>query len=210
MFDDLSNPGSIGDNPNIGSTVVKAVKTQLTGFFEQQSPDEAQLTFLGATPLKLLRFGPDPDGIVTYATLGCSSEPMQDPALVAPDPLQGPRAELILPVRGGLDDVIRPLAMLAAAPTIEGLVLQEGALLDFASPLWKDSRFTGFIVHSSEVPDVEVSVGATDTAVVKLLQPVPATPNELALARARGVAELDRLWEEQGADLTDPHRVSVA
>lgn len=209
MFD-LSNPGSIGDDFPDSTAVIDQVRKQLTGYFEQQSPDEAQLTFLGANPLKLLRFGPDRDNIVTYATLGCSAEPMQDPAHTVTDPINGPRAELILPIVGGLDEVIRPLAMLAAAPTIEGLILQEGALLDFATPLWENSRFTGFILHSSEAPDVEVTLSGAGASVVKLLQPVPATPNELALARARGVAELNKLWEEQGANLADPHRSSAA
>ena len=133
-------------------------------------------------------------------------------ASVAPD--DGPRAELALPIIGGLDAVTRPLAMLAASPSIEGLVLQDGALLDFGQPLWPDARFTGFVLVDADVPDV--TVGGNDgeaddarPATVSILQPVPATPNEFALARAKGVAELRTQWREKGTVLADPHRASV-
>lgn len=207
------------------SAITAAVRAQLSGYFEESDPGQARLTFLGADAVTLLRFGPDPDGTVTYATLGCSTSPMQDPTAPIADPDSGPRAELVLPVIGGLDAVTRPLAMLAASPSIEGLILQEGALLDFGSPLWPDARFTGFVIVDSDVPDVTVGAGETgetgagDPAngsaggpgpvTVAMLRPVPATPNEFALARAKGVAELLALWRERGSALSDPHRSSV-
>ncbi len=186
-----------------------AAKSQLCGYFEEQSPAQAQLTFLGANPMSLLRFGPDGDGIVTYVTLGCSAEPMQDPNAMVLDLDNGPRAELILPVKGGLDEVIRPLAMVAASPTIEGLVLQRGALLDFGAPLWADSRFTGFVIVDSGIPAVAISAGSAAGNTIDFLQLVPATTNEFALARAKGVAELEALWQTQGVDKADPHRASA-
>lgn len=193
------------------SPIVDAVRAQFCGYFEESDPPEAQLKFLGADSLTLLRFGPDTDGTVTYATLGCSANPMHDPSELMPDPSSGPRVELVLPVIGGLDAVTRPLAMLAASPTVEGLVLQEGALLDFGSPLWPDARFTGFVLADAEVPDVTVEPAAPGGApvTVGILRPVPATPNEFALARAKGSAELRALWESQGTVLADPHRSSV-
>ena len=186
------------------NAVTNAVARHLRGYFEQTDPAAAKLTFLGADSLTVLRFGPDANRTVTYATVGCSASPMQDPADFAPDPEEGPRAELVLPVRGGLDAVLRPLAMLAAAPAIEGLILQPGALLDFNSPLWEGARFTAFLLVDSPVPDVDAAGRA-----VSLLQPVPITPNELALARAKGAAALREAWRTQGADLADPHRVSA-
>lgn len=236
------------------TAIIDAVRAHLCGYFEESAPGEAKLTFLGADPLTVLRFGPDRDGTVTYATLGCSRSPMQDPSAMVTDPDDGPRAELVLPVMGGLDAVTRPLAMLAASPSIEGLVLQDGALLDFGQPLWPDARFTGFVLVDAEVPDVTVGGNGGETggagndgdgkagegnsgestdsdmdvfgaplamgigapagndarpATVAILQPVPATPNEFALARAKGVAELRTRWREKGTVLTDPHRASV-
>ena len=196
------------------TVIIDAVRAHLCGYFEESAPGEAKLTFLGADPLTVLRFGPDRDGTVTYATLGCSRSPMQDPSAMVTDPDDGPRAELALPIIGGLDAVTRPLAMLAASPSIEGLVLQDGALLDFGQPLWPDARFTGFVLVDADVPDV--TVGGNDgeaddarPATVSILQPVPATPNEFALARAKGVAELRTQWREKGTVLADPHRASV-
>ncbi|MDY0114787.1 MAG: suppressor of fused domain protein, partial [Corynebacterium sp.] len=64
----------------------------------------------------------------------------------------------------------------------------------------------------ADVPDVTVDAAA-DTAAepitVAMLQPVPATPNEFALARAKGVPELRALWRDKGTVLADPHRASV-
>lgn len=226
------------------TAIIDAVRAHLCGYFEESAPGEAKLTFLGADPLTVLRFGPDRDGTVTYATLGCSRSPMQEPSAMVTDPDDGPRAELVLPIIGGLDAVTRPLAMLAASPSVEGLVLQDGALLDFGQPLWPDARFTGFVLVDADVPDVTVGGNGGETgdtgkdrdgtdpdmdvfgtplamgigapaaddarpATVSILQPVPATPNEFALARAKGVAELRTQWREKGTVLADPHRASV-
>ncbi|WP_075691569.1 suppressor of fused domain protein [Corynebacterium sphenisci] len=191
------------------SPILDAVRRRLCGYFEESDPASATLTFLGAGALTILRFGPDTAGVVTYATVGCSAEPMSDPADFAPDPVAGPRAELLLPVHGGLDAVTRPLAMLAAAPTVEGLVLRPGALLDFTAPLWPEARFTGFVLLDAEVPEVDPAhlPGAPAGAEpVRFLQAVPATANELALARAKGAAALVEAWRAQGADPGDPHR----
>lgn len=191
------------------TTITQLVSDHLRGFFEEAEPATAKLTFLGADPLTLLRFGPDGERVVSYATVGCSVAPMRDPSDFTPDPTAGPRAELVWPVRGGLDAVTRPLAMIAAAPAVEGLILQPGALLDFTSPLWEGARFTACVLLDAEVPDCPVPGQGLDDDVVKLLQPVPVTPNEIALARAKGVAELQAKWAEQGADLADPHRSPV-
>lgn len=202
MFDNLTGPiEPAGPDPQ---AIMKSVRESLCAYFEESSPGEAQLTFLGSTPLKLLRFGPDSDRMVTYATLGCSAEPMQDPSAMVVDPTSGPRAELVIPIRGGLDTIIRPLGILAASPSIEGLVLTDGALIDFGSPLWEHAPFTGFVLTRSEIPPVRA-----DGADVTIFQPIPATTNEFALARAKGSEELLRIWREQGVDFSDPHRTSA-
>lgn len=202
LFDNLNDP--MFPTQAASNAILSAVRAAFTSYFEQSNPDEAKLTFLGSAPLKLLRFGPDRDDVVTYTTLGCSAEPMQNPAAPMVNPSAGPRAELALPVRGGLDAVIRPLGVLCAAPSIEGLVLTGGALIDFGQSLWDKSRFTGFVLTQSDIPPV-----ATEDAEVIIFQPIPATANELALARARGVDELIATWHSHGTDYADLHRSSV-
>src|SRR5262245_12038768 len=71
----------------------------------------AAVTFLGAEPIDVLRFGPHPDGYFRYATVGMSAEPMGDPAAAVRDPA-GPRAELLLSLRAPRDSVARRLAVL--------------------------------------------------------------------------------------------------
>ncbi len=98
-------------------------------------PDaRAAVTFLGTDRIEVLRF--HEGDIVRYATLGMSAHPMTDPTAVIADPVAGPRAELVLSVRGGVADtgkVLRPLAVLAASPQVEGLVVAPGASLDVGS-----------------------------------------------------------------------------
>lgn len=95
----------------------------------------AAMTFVGTDRIEVLRFldpgqtsdsGEGEGAVVRYATLGMSARPMADPTVVVPDPDRGPRAELVLSVRAGLadtDKVLRPLAVLAASPQVEGLVV---------------------------------------------------------------------------------------
>ena len=64
-------------------------------------------------------------------------------------PGEGPRAELVLSVRAGLadtDKVLRPLAVLAASPQVEGVVVAPGASLDVGEPLWPGAPFTSVLV----------------------------------------------------------------
>ncbi|MCZ4516458.1 suppressor of fused domain protein, partial [Streptomyces sp. ActVer] len=64
-------------------------------------PDaRAAVTFLGTDRIEVLRFsdgtaGEADQGIVRYATLGMSAQPMADPTAVVADPVAGPRAELV-------------------------------------------------------------------------------------------------------------------
>ncbi len=104
-------------------------------------PDaRAAVTFLGTDRIEVLRFV---DGdLVRYATLGMSARPMADPTAVLADPVKGPRAELVLTVRAGLadtDKVLRPLAVLASTPQVEGVIVAPGASLDVGEPLWPDA-----------------------------------------------------------------------
>ncbi|MFF7336344.1 suppressor of fused domain protein [Streptomyces sp. NPDC008163] len=190
-------------------------------------PDaRAAVTFLGTDRIEVLRFI---DGdIVRYATLGMSAQPMSDPTAVVADPLKGPRAELVLSVRGGLadtDQVLRKLAVLAASPQVEGLVVAPGASLDVGEPLWPGAPFTSVLVAESGglVEDLELDEAVLGSGPVRsggretggTLEPVrflpllPMTQNEAAWKRVRGAQELQEKWLSQGTDLRDPLRRSV-
>lgn len=178
-------------------------------------PDaRAAVTFLGTDRIEVLRFpGSDGDGdaLVRYATLGMSAAPMTDPSAVLADPERGPRAELVLTVRAGAadtDKVLRPLAVLAASPQVEGVVVAPGASLDLGEPLWPRAPFTSVLVAESGglVEDLELDAPADP---VRFLPLLPMTPNEAAWKRVHGAAALRERWLAHGTDLRDPRRASV-
>jgi hypothetical protein len=168
----------------------------------------AALTFLGADRIEILRFRAEEDGLYRYATLGMSAQPMADPADPAPDPVRGPRAELLLTVRGGQDALLRPLAVFAATPQVEGLVVAPGASLDLGEPLWPGAPFSAVLVGEPGglVPDLELPPPADP---VRFLPLLPMTPNEAAHKRVHGAADLQERWLRHGTDLRDPRRRGV-
>ena len=161
------------------------------------------MTFLGTEPMRVLRFV-GPGDLVRYVTLGCSAEPMGDPQALVPDP-DGPRAELVMHLKGGVDGLVRALAILGAAPSVEGLVLRKDSLIDLGEPLWPGSSFTGVVLRESEVPELSVGNGSP----VEFLRAVPVTHNESAWVRLKGAAELVSAWDEAGIDTADPFRSAV-
>jgi hypothetical protein len=159
----------------------------------------ASVSFLGTDQIDVLRFGPDEDGLVRYATLGMSRHPMSGSSELT---TEGPRAELVLSVQGAHDTVLRRLGALAASPSIEGVVITAGAGLDLGEPLWDGSRFTAVLVGEPGglVPDLE------ELAFLPLL---PMTPNEAAWKRVHGATALEERWLAQGRDLRDPMRAEA-
>lgn len=174
-------------------------------------PDaRAAVTFLGTDRIEVLRF--TEGDLVRYATLGMSAHPMTDPTAVIADPVRGPRAELVLTVRAGLaptDKVLRPLAVLAASPVVEGLVVAPGASLDVGEPLWEGAPFTSVLVAE---PGGLVEDLALDEPMdpVRFLPLLPMTANEAAWKRVHGAAALQERWLARGTDLRDPLRTAVA
>jgi hypothetical protein len=189
-----------------GDGVLVVVEAHLVSVLGADS-GRAGVSFLGSERIDVLRFGPDPDGLVRYVTLGLSRAPMTgaEEAVVTGD---GPRAELVLSVRGLQDTVLRRLAAVAASPTVEGLVLAPGAGVDLGEPLWDGARFTALLVGESGglVPDVEVP-GLPD--LVRFLPLLPMTANEAAWKRVHGAAALEERWLAQGCDLRDPGRAEA-
>ncbi|MCX5385479.1 suppressor of fused domain protein [Streptomyces sp. NBC_00083] len=173
-------------------------------------PDaRAAVTFLGTDRIEVLRF--TEGDIVRYATLGMSAQPMADPTAALADPVKGPRAELILSVRAGLadtDKVLRALAVLAASPQVEGVVVAPGASLDTGEALWPGAPFTSVLVAEPGglVEDLELDEPMDP---VRFLPLLPMTANEAAWKRVRGAEELQERWLAQGTDLRDPLRPSV-
>ncbi|AXK31569.1 suppressor of fused domain protein [Streptomyces armeniacus] len=179
-------------------------------------PDaRAAVTFLGTERIEVVRFVTrDPEPVVRYATLGMSAAPMADPAALLADPDRGPRAELLLSLRPGradagtLDKVLRPLAVLAASPQVEGVVVVPGASLDVGEPLWPGAQFTSVLVAEGGglVPDLELDEPLEP---VRFLPLLPMTPNEAAWKRVHGAAALEERWLRHGTDLRDPLRAPV-
>lgn len=176
-------------------------------------PDaRAAVTFLGTDRIEVLRFVGDlGNEVVRYATLGMSAQPMSDPTAVVADPLRGPRAELVLTVRGGradTDKVLRPLAVLAASPQVEGVIVAPGASLDVGEPLWPGAPFTSVLVAEPGglVEDLELDEPCDP---VRFLPLLPMTPNEAAWKRVHGAEALQERWLRHGVDLRDPLRSGV-
>ncbi|SFB91153.1 suppressor of fused domain protein [Streptomyces aidingensis] len=199
--------------------VLAAVENALTAALGPVDA-RASVTFLGTERIEVLRFlgedGPGEGGpVLRYATLGMSAEPMADPTAVLADPERGPRAELLLTLRPGtrpplppLDRVLRPLAALAAAPRVEGLVIVPGASLDLGEPLWPGAPFASVLVAEPGglVPDLGLPAPREP---VRFLPLLPLTPNEAAWKRVHGAAALRERWLRHGTDLRDPQRTGV-
>ncbi|MDX2355758.1 suppressor of fused domain protein [Dietzia sp. PP-33] len=194
------SPGDQSGSPSVLVAVREHLITHLG-----PDPQEASVTFLGAAPIRILRFVDIESGLVRYASLGCSADPMGDPSALVPDPT-APRAELSLVLQGGVDGIVRALAVLAAAPAVEGLVLSEGALIDLGEPLWPGAAFTAVVLRAPEIPDVELG---GESAPVRIFRAVPVTHTEAAWVRLKGSGELEDAWAEAGIDVTDPARRAV-
>lgn len=190
------------------AAVAPAVEAHLTGALGRPT-GRASVTFLGAEPLTVLRFGPDGRGLRRYATVGASAAPMADPTSLAADPVRGPRAELVLSARAPVDSVLRALAAMCAAPAVDGLVLTPGACLELGEPLWEGAAFTAVLLAAPDalVPDLVLPEPADP---VRFLPVLPLTAAEAAWKRAHGAAALQALWLTEGTDLHDPGRVCVA
>ena len=142
------------------SETAASVRAHLVSWFESLgAPDSASVTFVGLEPIEILRFGPDPQDDYFYVTVGCSRYPMVDPGSYNADPVRGPRAEILLRVKGGVgpeSGIARTLAVLAAVPSVDGVVLKEGLMLRLGAPLWKGAEETAVRIEPSGVADLKL------------------------------------------------------
>jgi hypothetical protein len=166
-------------------------------------PARASVSFVGVEPIEVLRYLDVRLGLVTLMTLGMSRRPMGDGDIGVDSP--GPRAELIAQIRGDSGDLWRRLAVLAAAPVVEGVTYAEGMTVDLGVPLDESSRCTGGVIGLS--PFAAINTGRGEVAILRF---IPATPTELAYSRVRGSPALRELWEQAGTDLFDLGRAAVA
>ena len=170
------------------------------------SPQKASVTFLGVEPVDVLRF--ETDTQVVYISVGCARHPMTDPTDLAADPLRGPRAEVVIRMaqKRELPGLHRSLALLAAAPSVEGIVLVPDALIDLGEPLWSGSSCTAVVLEPDDIEDCPLP---DPMSAVTFLRAVPVTGNEAAWVRLRGVDALRRAWDEAGIDVADPDRIAA-
>ena len=166
-----------------------------------ERPSRASTSFVGVDPIEVLRFGSDP--ISSYVTLGMSRRPM-----TAADSFDldgdGPRAELLVQTRGDGGQLWRRLAVLGAAPAVEGVVYLEGMTADLGVPLTAGSRCTGVLIAASALAAV-----VTPSGPVHIYRALPATSAELAWARVHGATALRERWEQHATELLDLRRIGV-
>jgi len=164
-------------------------------------PVSASVTFLGAESIEVLRYGADGDGVYRYVSLGCSRHPMIDPTGILADPTTGPRAEVVVALRGPTPTgLARSIAVVAAAPAVEGLVLNADALVDLETPLWERAPFTAMLLGPSDIADVDLPVPVT------VLSATPITATEAAWVRLKGAEAMREAWRVDGVDVLNPAR----
>jgi len=194
-----------------------SVRDHLRDYFTSAGMDAeplvASVTFLGVERIDVLRFGPDQrrgrDGVFHYISVGCARYPMTDAASALADPIRGPRAEITMSLRDGApaDGLARSLAVVAATPAVEGVVLGTGALVDLSSPLWTGAAFTAVLLGESEIPDLPLDPPRDP---VQFLSAVPITQTEGAWVRLKGAEAMRQAWADDGVDVLDPGRRAAA
>ncbi|MGE0217670.1 suppressor of fused domain protein [Mycolicibacterium sp.] len=188
--------------------VLAAVRAQLREHFTRAGvtadPDEASVTFLGTERIDILRFAGTDDVAVHYVSLGCSRHPMVDPAEFVTDPARGPRAEVVVALKGpSPTGLARSVAVVAAAPAVEGLILEPDGLVDLETPLWQGAPFTAFLLGHSDIAEVSLPEPLSP---VRVLSAVPITATEAAWVRLKGAQAMREAWVQDGVDPADPRR----
>ncbi|MCB1292024.1 MAG: suppressor of fused domain protein, partial [Mycobacterium sp.] len=132
------------------------LRTHFAAAGVESEPEVASVTFLGVERIDVLRFGPDDAGVYHHVSLGCSRYPMTDAGSGVVDPVRGPRAEIVLSLRGSkpITGLARSVAVLAATPAVDGVVLVPDALVDLSGPLWTGAPFTAVLLGESEIAEL--------------------------------------------------------
>lgn len=167
-------------------------------------PESASVTFLGVERMDVLRWGPVL-GLYHYVSLGCSRHPMTDPSMAVVDPVRGPRAEVVMSLRDGAPTpgLARSLAVVAATPAVDGVVLETDLLVDLSAPLWEGAPFTAVLVGEPLIADLPAQ---PPRDAVRFLAAVPITPTEAAWVRLKGAEAMRNAWFDDSVDVFDPTR----
>lgn len=186
------------------SDPLAAARAHLHAYFADSDPDVASVTFLGVERMDVLRFI-TADGYC-YVSLGCSRHPMNAASASVIDPVRGPRAEVVMNLRAGAPTpgLARSLAVIAATPAVDGVVLTEDLLVDLSAPLWEGAPFTAVLLGASDIPDLPLE-SPRDPA--RFLSAVPITATEAAWVRLKGAEAMRQAWADDGVDVLDPSRV---
>jgi hypothetical protein len=185
------------------------VRAHLDTHFDHADPDVASVTFLGAEAIDVLRYRVDLDGTAHYVSLGCSRHPMVDPTAMLADPELGPRAEVVLRLRDtkAITGLARSLAIVAASPAVEGVVLMPDALVDLSGPLWAQPSvrvpFTAVLLGDSDIAELALDPPRDP---VRFLSATPITATEAAWVRLKGADAMREAWRADGVDVLDPNR----
>lgn len=201
--------------------IARAVRSHLDSEFAARGvagPDVASVTFLGSDAYDLLRYGPDANGVSHFVSVGAARYPMNRaensgaPAVTISDDMHGPRAELVISLRGTVfPGLARSLAVLAVSPAVEGLVLENDSLVDLSQPLWQTSAepasaqraFTAVLLQPSAIADLDL---IEPLSPVQFTAAVPITANEAAWVRLKGAQALRDAWRQAEIDVLDPSR----
>jgi hypothetical protein len=185
------------------------VRAHLDTHFDHADPDVASVTFLGAEAIDVLRYRVGFDGTAHYVSLGCSRHPMVDPTAMLADPELGPRAEVVLRLRDtkAITGLARSLAIVAASPAVEGVVLMPDALVDLSGPLWAQPSvrvpFTAVLLGDSDIAELALDPPRDP---VRFLSATPITATEAAWVRLKGADAMREAWRADGVDVLDPNR----
>ena len=180
-----------------------------TGLGVVAEPESASVTFLGVERMDVLRWGPVDgmyhDGLYHYVSVGCSRHPMADPSAAVADPVRGPRAEVVMSLRGGAPTpgLARSLAVVAATPAVDGVVLETDLLVDLSAPLWEGAAFTAVLLGESLIADLPAQ---PPRDAVRFFAAVPITPTEAAWVRLKGAEAMRNAWFDDRVDVFDPDR----
>ena len=101
------------------------------------------------------------------------------------------------------DGLARSLAVVAATPAVDGVVLGAGALVDLSGPLWTGAPFTAVLLGEAEIPDLPLDPPRDP---VHFLSAVPITQTEGAWVRLKGAEAMRQAWADDGVDVSDPER----
>lgn len=129
---------------------------------------------------------------------------MTDPTEIVTDE-SGPRAEVVCRLRdtGPVAGLARSLAIVAATPAVEGMVLVPDALIDLGAPLWAAAPFTAVLLGRSDIAELALD---PPRAPVQFLSATPLTATEAAWVRLKGAEAMRQAWQNDGVDVFDPNR----